>query len=76
MTQSGQLLITPHTVGGVEISHAVLSGGEAVLAAGHAEIAAGGGQFIGMSINASSGHFGAGAVEIGIEAFAKVGIFF
>jgi hypothetical protein len=76
VTTGGELVISPHTVNGVEISHAVLSGGRAVLAAGHAEIAAGGGQFVGMSINASSGHFGQGAVEIGKAAFEAIGVVF
>lgn len=76
VTTAGDLVIISHDVGGVEISHAVLSGGNPVLAAGHAEIAAGGGQLVGMSINASSGHFGQGAVEIGRAAFAALGVSF
>lgn len=76
VTQSGKLFVTPHTVGGVEISHAVLSGGESVLAAGHAEIAAAGGEAMGLSINALSGHFGAGSVDIGIAAFEAAGVLF
>jgi len=76
VTEGGELLISPHTVKGVEISHAVLSGGRPVLAAGHADIAAAGGQFVGIGINASSGHFGQGAVEIGKAAFARLRVIF
>jgi RHS repeat-associated protein len=76
VTEGGQLMLSPHTVQGVEISHAVLSGGRPVLAAGHAEIAAGGGELVGLSINASSGHFGQGAVEIGKAAFGALGVVF
>lgn len=76
VTEAGELIISPHTVRGVEISHAVLSGGRSVLAAGHAEIAAGGGKLVGLSINANSGHFGAGAVEIGKTAFGALGVAF
>jgi hypothetical protein len=78
VTESGELLVTPHTVAGVEISHAVLSGGRPVLAAGQAEIAGAGGRFVGMSISPHSGHFkpSAGSLQIGIDAFAKIGIHF
>jgi hypothetical protein len=76
VTEGGELVISPHTVKGVEISHAVLSGGKPVLAAGHAEIAAGGSKFIGLSINASSGHFGQGVVDVGKAAFSRLGVAF
>jgi len=74
--ESGELVVSPHTVKGVEISHAVLSGGRAVRAAGHADVAAAGRRFVGIGFNAQSGHFGEGAVEIGKAAFAKFGITF
>jgi RHS repeat-associated protein len=76
VTEGGELMISPHTVKGVEISHAVLSGGKPVLAAGHAEIAAGGSKFVGLSINASSGHFGQGVVDVGKAAFSRLGVAF
>lgn len=76
VTEGGELVISPHTVKGVEISHAVLSGGKPVLAAGHAEIAAGGGKLVGIDINALSGHFGEGVVDVGKAAFARLGIVF
>ena len=78
VTEGGELLISPHTVKGVEISHAVLSGGRAVLAAGQAEIAGAGGRFVGMMVNNHSGHFmpSAESVQIGIKAFAQYGIGF
>jgi hypothetical protein len=37
--EDGTLVVMPHTVQGVEISHAVLSGGQSVRAAGEATIA-------------------------------------
>jgi hypothetical protein len=78
VTQAGELIVSPHTVDGVEISHAVLSGGQAVLAAGQAEIAGAGGQFVGLSIEAWSGHFmpSAGSLSIGVDAFSRYGIQF
>jgi hypothetical protein len=78
VTEGGELLISPHTVAGVEISHAVLSGGRGVLAAGQAEIAAAGGRFVGMEIVPHSGHFmpSLESLQIGIQAFAKHGIGF
>ncbi|MGK3988331.1 hypothetical protein WME99_35140 [Sorangium sp. So ce136] len=78
VTEGGELLVSPHTVSGVEISHAVLSGGRGVLAAGQAEIAAAGGRFVGMEIVPHSGHFmpSLESVQIGIQAFAKYGIGF
>ncbi len=84
VTQSGDLVITPAEVGGVEISHAVLSGGENVLAAGTADVAGAGGNYVGLGISPYSGHFlnGASAAEsaaseaIGRQAFARYGIVF
>lgn len=84
VTESGELLIAPYSVNGIEISHAVLSNGRPVLAAGQANIAGVAGEFIGIDIVPHSGHFlnGATAVEsfaveqIGIDAFGRVGIKF
>jgi RHS repeat-associated protein len=78
VTEGGELLISPHTVKGVEISHAVLSNGRPVLAAGQAEIAAAGGQYVGMRITEHSGHFMPTQASLGIarEAFAKIGVKF
>ncbi|WP_185236280.1 chitinase N-terminal domain-containing protein [Teredinibacter franksiae] len=80
----GQLIVSSHTVRGQEISHAVLSGGRPVMAAGQAEIAASNGQFIGMRITTHSGHFMRGtsaaqnarAMQVGVDAFRKIGIGF
>ena len=76
--KGGKLIISPHSVQGVEISRAVLSSGEAVLAAGQAEIASAGGRFVGMEITYHSGHFmpGLESLQAGINVFAKYGIGF
>jgi hypothetical protein len=75
---SGEVIITPHTVQGVEISHAVLSNGQDVLAAGEAEIAVAGGQYVGIDLNYRSGHFWptAESLQAAREAFARIGITF
>lgn len=69
---------------GVEISHAVLSGGKSVQAAGQADIAGTSGEFFGIGITPHSGHFLNGAtldesarvLQIARDAFKKVGIIF
>ncbi|MFO0737731.1 MAG: hypothetical protein U0270_17695 [Labilithrix sp.] len=78
VTKNGDLVISPHTVNGVEISHAVLSGGEPVLAAGQAEVGVAGGQMTGIGITNQSGHFmpSVESTQIGREAFANHGIVF
>jgi hypothetical protein len=78
VTESGEVLITPHTVKGVEISHAVLSNGQNVVAAGEAEIAVAGGKYVGIDLNYQSGHFlpTAESLQAAREAFAKLGITF
>ncbi len=78
VTESGEVLITPHTVTGVEISHAVLSNGQNVVAAGEAEIAAAGSKYVGIDLNYQSGHFMRTAenLQAAREAFAKIGITF
>ncbi|OUL61972.1 SpvB/TcaC N-terminal domain-containing protein [Flavobacterium sp. AJR] len=54
LTEEGQLIVAPHTVEGVEISHAVLAENQAIISAGEANIANGS---IGLDISNSSGHF-------------------
>ena len=83
VNESGELLVSPHTVGGVEISHAVLSGGRPVLSAGQANIAGAGGKFIGLELTPHSGHFFKGlrseslkALDVAREAFRKFGVEF
>ncbi|MEQ1568825.1 MAG: RHS repeat-associated core domain-containing protein, partial [Myxococcota bacterium] len=78
VTADEKLLISPYSVGGEEISHAVLSGGEPVLTAGQADIASGGGQFFGIDIVEHSGHFlpSAESLDIAKALFAKYGITF
>jgi RHS repeat-associated protein len=78
VTESGELIIAPHTVRGVEISHAVLAGGKPVVTAGQAEIAAGGGKFIGMRITEHSGHYmpSAESLSAATELFKKFGVVF
>lgn len=84
ITENGELVVGPHTRNGVEISHAVLSGGKPVHAAGQADIATAGGQRVGIDISPHSGHFLDGmpqsvsdhVVELGREAFARIGVKF
>ena len=75
VTQEGRLLVSPHTVNGVEISHAVLSGGRPVLAAGQAEIAGAQGAYVGIGISRHSGRFmpAESSLAIAKEAFARIG---
>jgi len=58
------------------MSHAVLSSGSPVRVAGHVDIAGDNGSYIGLTINANSGHFGKGSLEAAKEAFARYGIYF
>ncbi|WP_170300498.1 RHS repeat-associated core domain-containing protein [Myxococcus fulvus] len=76
--ESGKLIVAPHTYMGVEIKHAVLSGGRAVLTAGEAEIARTGRRYFGLSINVQSGHFmpTEESVVYARAAFAQFGITF
>ena len=78
VVESGQLIVAPHTYRGVEIKHAVLSGGRAVLTAGEAEIARAGRTYFGVSINNQSGHFmpNEEGVAFARAALAKIGITF
>jgi len=84
LLELGQLVVAPHTVDGIEISHAVLSGGQPVIAAGEADIAAAGGVFFGTEITPHSGHYLNGAsvadsdrsLELAKRAFEELGITF
>jgi hypothetical protein len=78
LTESGELFVGPHTAHGVEISHAVLSGGRPVLAAGEADIAAAGGRYVGITLTPHSGHFRPSprSLELARKAFEAVGITF
>ncbi|HEY1137594.1 MAG TPA: polymorphic toxin-type HINT domain-containing protein [Xanthomonadaceae bacterium] len=78
VTEGGGLVISPHTVNGVEISHAVLSGGRPVLAAGQADISTAGGVIFPVGISPHSGHFmpSLESLNIGKQAFARYGIHF
>ncbi|VTU13426.1 adhesin HecA family 20-residue repeat (two copies) [Variovorax sp. RA8] len=84
VTAGGQLLIAPHTVNGIEISHAVLSNGQPVIAAGQANIAGLPGALFGLDIEPYSGHFlngatpaqSAAADQAARTAFSSVGINF
>ena len=78
VTESGELMVGPHSINGVEISHAVLSGGAPVRAAGQANIAATSGVRVGLDINNHSGHFrpSAESLQIGVDAFAALGVQF
>lgn len=61
VTESGELLIGPHTRHGVEISHAVLSRGKPVRAAGEAEVFIHDQTRIVTNLREHSGHFMNGA---------------
>ncbi|MDT5025584.1 MAG: hypothetical protein QOE61_2010, partial [Micromonosporaceae bacterium] len=77
--EDGTLVVVPKFVNGVEISHAVLSGGARVAAAGEAEIAgASSSGYYGLDINFHSGHFwpSEASLQIGKNAFAMFGIGF
>jgi hypothetical protein len=84
LLESGVLIVAPHTVDGIEISHAVLSGGRAVIAAGEADIAYAGGVFFGTEITPHSGHYLNGSstvdsdasLELAKKAFEELGITF
>ncbi|WP_434223583.1 SitA5 family polymorphic toxin [Myxococcus faecalis] len=84
VTADNQLQVIPYRWQGVEISHAVASGGRPVLAAGEAELAVHGTTRFGIRIEPLSGHFLNGvskavsdsALEIGRRAFARHGITF
>jgi len=78
VTESGDLMAVGHTVNGVEISHAVISGGDAVLTAGEADVAGSAGNYVGLRIANWSGHFTPSEASLSIarELFARIGITF
>lgn len=78
VTESGELVVGPKFRGGVEIKHAVLSGGAPVQAAGEVDIAFGGGRAVGISINSVSGHYqpALGAENIAQRLFEDLGVVF
>jgi len=84
ITEQGELRVIPHTVEGIEISHAVLTEGGPVLAAGEADVAVIGELKVGTEITPRSGHFLQGAdsgtnasvLELGRAAFRRFGIEF
>jgi hypothetical protein len=78
VTQSGELLIIPHTVSGMQIAHSVLAEGRPVLAAGEANIAVADNQCIGIGISNYSGHYlpNSSSLEIGKKSFESYGITF
>ena len=79
VTDTGELIITPHHVQGVEISHAFLSIGLPVLSAGEADIAYADGEYFGIEIDPHSGHYKptkSSVDTVGRAAFRKAGITF
>ena len=78
VTLDGEVVITPHTIRGMEIPHSVLSDGQPVLAAGEAEIAVVDGNYVGINISNHSGHFmpAPESLQVAREAFANHGINF
>ena len=82
--EDGSLVVMPHTVQGVEISHAVLSGGKPVKAAGEATIAGSSDVgYFGLEISSRSGHFVGDdqalwepIKRLGMDAFGQLGIHF
>ncbi|MFC0400800.1 RHS repeat-associated core domain-containing protein [Paraburkholderia rhizosphaerae] len=74
VTPDGVLLVGPHSVNGVEISHAALSEGKPVVAAGQADIAGDAANgFFGLDINTHSGHYMNGASSVLNEVVANIG---
>jgi RHS repeat-associated protein len=78
VTKDGQLFLAPHTVGGHEISHAVIARGNAVLTAGQVNISTFGDIRFGIGISNHSGHYlpSGDSLDIAIEIFKKHGIEF
>ena len=78
VNEFGEVVIIPHTVNTIEISHAVLSRGRPVLAAGEADIAGSAGNFVGVLIDNRSGHFmpTLESLTIARQAFESIGIVF
>ncbi|MBO8188174.1 putative T7SS-secreted protein [Streptomyces spirodelae] len=78
VTEDGDLVVMPKTVGGVELKHPVLTGGRPVQTAGEAEIAGSEGNYFGLELNNNSGHFKPSleSLQIGRDAFERAGITF
>ncbi|AVQ83997.1 two-partner secretion domain-containing protein [Variovorax sp. PMC12] len=84
ITVDGNISLAPHTKNGVEISHAVLSGGKSVISAGEADISEFSGSYFGLEVRPHSGHFLNGATKDQTEAsdraaraaFERIGIKF
>ncbi len=78
VAETGDLIMSPKHISGVEIPHATLSGGRPVISAGEAEIARAGDVFFGTAINNHSGHFrpSEDTVDIARDAFSAIGITF
>ena len=78
VTESGELLVAPHTVRETEIAHAILTNGGPVVAAGEANIAVYGDERVGIEITNYSGHYlpDSRSLEIGKQAFKAFGITF
>jgi hypothetical protein len=68
ITVDGNISLAPHTKNGVEISHAVLSGGKSVISAGEADISEFSGSYFGLEVRPHSGHFLNGATKDQTEA--------
>lgn len=84
ITAAGELMVIPHSVDGVELSHAIISAGAPVRAAGEADVAISGLTKMGIRISTHSGHFLSGmdaatnaeVARLGRAAFATAGIIF
>lgn len=84
VTEAGDLVVIPHSPAmGVELSHAVLSGGKPVRAAGEALVVKTESGLEGVFISSHSGHFfkgksaeAAAALSVGESAFEALGITF
>ncbi len=76
VTESGDLLFVPHAVGGIEISHSVLTDGRPVVAAGEAVIVVDGNERLCIEISKHSGHYLSddNSLYIGKQAFKEFGI--
>jgi RHS repeat-associated protein len=74
----GTIRVVPRSVGGEEISHAVIFGGRDVLAAGEARISLGPNGYTGDWIMRDSGHYRpcACSIQTGVGAFRSAGISF
>jgi hypothetical protein len=78
VTEHGELLFVPHSVGTEEIAHSVLTNGEPVLAAGVADLAVDSHEIDGFLISNQSSHYltDKKSLEIGQQAFQALGVTF